>query len=105
MTARTEERRLVTSLFIDVVGSTALTARLGPERMKAALAQAFAEVRGIIEHEGGTIEKYIGDAIYALFGAPVAHSDDTERALRAASGARAWAKAREDAATPFEVRI
>ncbi|MCA1831515.1 MAG: adenylate/guanylate cyclase domain-containing protein, partial [Actinobacteria bacterium] len=100
-----EERRLVTSLFIDVVGSTELTVTLGPERLKAALDGAFGELRGIIEREGGTVEKYIGDAIYALFGAPLAHPDDPERALRAAAGARAWAAARAGAEIPFGVRV
>ncbi|MDP9245646.1 MAG: adenylate/guanylate cyclase domain-containing protein, partial [Chloroflexota bacterium] len=104
-TARTEERRLITSVFIDVVGSTELTVTLGPERLKAALDQAFGELRGIIEAEGGTVEKYIGDAIYALFGAPVTHSDDPARALRAAAGARAWAASRSAADIPFGVRI
>jgi len=104
-TSRAEERRLITSVFIDVVGSTDLTVTLGPERMKAALDQAFGELRGIIEREGGTVEKYIGDAIYALFGAPLTHSDDPERALRAAAGARAWAAARSAADDPFGVRI
>ncbi|MDP9321790.1 MAG: AAA family ATPase, partial [Chloroflexota bacterium] len=102
---RTEERRLITSLFIDVVGSTALTVALGPERLKAALDQAFAELRAVIEGEGGTVEKYIGDAIYALFGAPVAHSNDPERALRAAAGARTWAASRAAAEIPFGVRV
>jgi class 3 adenylate cyclase len=100
-----EERRLVTSLFIDVVGSTELTVKLGPERLKAALDQAFAELRTIIAGEGGTVEKYIGDAIYALFGAPVAHPNDPERALRAAAGARAWAASRAGSEIPFGVRV
>lgn len=102
---RSEERRLITSLFIDVVGSTALTVALGPERLKAALDGAFAELRRVIEGEGGTVEKYIGDAIYALFGAPVAHFDDPERALRAAAGARRWAAARAGAEIPLGVRV
>ena len=100
-----EERRLVTSLFIDVVGSTELTVKLGPERLKAALDLAFAELRAVIAGEGGTVEKYIGDAIYALFGAPVAHPDDPERALRAAAGARAWAASRASGEIPFGVRV
>ena len=103
--AHSEERRLITSLFIDVVGSTELTVRLGPERLKGALDQAFAELRAVIEREGGTVEKYIGDAIYAIFGAPVAHHDDPERALRAAAGARDWAVARASAPIPFGVRV
>lgn len=97
-----EERRLVTCLFIDIVGSTDLTARLGPERLKRALDTAFEEVRGRIVAEGGTVEKYIGDAVYALFGAPSSHADDPLRALRAAHACREWA-ARPDA--PFAVRI
>lgn len=100
-----EERRLVTSLFIDVVGSTELTVKLGPERLKGALDHAFAELREVIEREGGTVEKYIGDAIYALFGAPIAHPDDPERALRAAAGARAWSAARGANEIPFGVRV
>ena len=103
--ARTEERRLITSLFIDVVGSTELTVQLGSERLKAALDQAFTALREIIEAEGGTVEKYIGDAIYALFGAPVAHHDDPERALRAAAGARAWAASRPTSEFSFGVRV
>ena len=101
----TEERRVVTSLFIDVVGSTELTVRLGPERIKGALDAAFAELRAIIAAEGGTVEKYIGDAIYALFGAPITHPDDPERALRAAAGARAWAASRASSEMPFGVRV
>ena len=81
--ARREERRLVTCLFIDVVGSTELTVALGPERLKGSLDAAFAVLREGIEREGGTVEKYVGDAIYAIFGSPVAHSDDPVRALRA----------------------
>jgi class 3 adenylate cyclase len=103
--ARAEERRLITSVFIDVVGSTELTVGLGPERLKAALDQAFAELRALIEGEGGTVEKYVGDAIYALFGAPIAHPDDPERALRAAAGARTWAAARASADIPFGIRV
>src|SRR5258707_13515877 len=75
-----EERRLVTSLFIDVVGSTELTVKLGPERLKAALDQAFAELRALIAGQGGTVGKYIGDAISPLFGAPVPHPADPARA-------------------------
>lgn len=103
--ARTEERRVVTSLFIDVVGSTELTIKLGSERLKGGLDQAFDELRDIIEREGGTVEKYIGDAIYALFGAPVAHADDPERAIRAAAGARAWATAGANREIQFNVRV
>ena len=97
-----EERRLVTCVFIDIVGSTDLTVRLGPERLKGALNAAFAEVSARIVAEGGIVEKYIGDAVYALFGAPIAHADDPVRALRAAHACRVWAAAPD---APFGLRI
>lgn len=102
MTEAREERRLVTCVFIDIVGSTDLTVRLGPERLKGALNAAFAEVSARITAEGGIVEKYIGDAVYALFGAPVAHADDPLRALRAAHACRLWAAAPD---APFGLRI
>lgn len=86
-----EERRLVTCMFVDVVGSTEMTMTLGAERLKHDLGAAFKELSGIITAHGGTVEKYVGDAIYAIFGAPVAHEDDALRALRAAEALRAWA--------------
>lgn len=85
MNARSEIR-LVTCLFIDVVGSTDATMRLGPERMQRILGEAFAEMSATIAAHGGMVEKYVGDAILALFGAPVSHADDAERAMRAADG-------------------
>lgn len=97
-----EERRLVTCVFLDIVGSTELTVRLGPERQKRALDAAFAELKDRIVAEGGTVEKYIGDAVYALFGAPTAHADDPLRALRAAHACREWAAGPD---SPFGVRI
>src|SRR5258708_5893941 len=103
--AGVEERRLGTSLVFELGGPTGLTGKVGPWRVKAAPDQAFAELRALIAGEGGTVEKYIGDAIYALFGAPVAHPDDPERALRAAAGARAWAAARLASDVPFGVRV
>ena len=78
------ERRVVTLLFADVTGSTALGERLDPERMHDVLETYFAAMKEEIEAEGGTIEKYIGDAIVAAFGVPAAHEDDPARALRAA---------------------
>ncbi len=95
----------MTCLFIDVVGSTELTIRLGPERLKNALNTAFSELRAVINRHGGTVEKYIGDAIYALFGAPVAHADDPARALRVAATCLRWAAERDPAAVPFAVRL
>ncbi|MGH2378826.1 MAG: ATP-binding protein [Candidatus Limnocylindria bacterium] len=86
-----EERRLVTCMFVDVVGSTELTMSLGAERLKRELGAAFGDLSGIITSHGGTVEKYVGDAIYAIFGAPVAHEDDPLRAVRAAEALREWA--------------
>ena len=85
------ELRLVTCLFIDVVGSTDATVRLGPERMRRLLGDAFAQMSGTIEAHGGVVEKYIGDAILGTFGIPVSHPDDAERALRAADACVRWA--------------
>jgi class 3 adenylate cyclase/tetratricopeptide (TPR) repeat protein len=105
MSERPVERRVITALLVDVVGSTALTVQLGPERFKRALDQAFLELKAIITAEGGTLEKFIGDAIYAFFGAPTAHADDPQRALRAAYACVRWSAARGGASVPFAVRI
>ena len=105
MHERHQERRLVTCLFIDVVGSTELTMRLGPERLKNALDAAFSELRDLIVADGGTVEKYIGDAIYALFGAPISHADDPCRALRVAFACLRWAAERDREDVPFSVRV
>ena len=79
-----EERKIVTILFVDLVGFTARSERLDPEDVRAIQAPYFARVRDAIESCGGVVEKYIGDAVMAVFGAPVAHGDDPERAVRAA---------------------
>src|SRR5436309_2142332 len=78
------ERRVVTVLFADLVGSTRLTKQLDPEPMRTLIARFFAAMREEIARYGGTIEKFIGDAVMAVFGMPAAHEDDPERALRAA---------------------
>jgi class 3 adenylate cyclase len=79
-----EERKVVTVLFADLVGFTARAERLDPEDVRAILTPYFARVRREIESFGGTVEKFIGDAVMAVFGAPVVHGDDPERAVRAA---------------------
>src|SRR6202521_4271473 len=79
-----EERKVVTILFADVIGSTALGEQLDPERLRALLGVYFGAMASIIESWGGTVEKYIGDAVMAVLGIPVVHEDDAERALRAA---------------------
>jgi class 3 adenylate cyclase len=99
---RPSERRLVTCVFIDVVQSTDLTKRLGPERMQRLLAEAFTEISSIAVEEGGTIEKYIGDEVFIIFGAPVAHADDVARALRVADACVRKIASRQ---TPLAIRI
>jgi class 3 adenylate cyclase/tetratricopeptide (TPR) repeat protein len=79
-----EERRLVTVLFADVVGSTAMGEALDPEDVRALLARLFAIATEAVERHGGRVEKFIGDAIMAVFGVPTAHEDDAARALYAA---------------------
>jgi len=82
--ALAEERRLVTVMFADLSGSTALGERLDPEDLRRILASFFNALSRQIQRYGGTVDKYIGDAIMAVFGAPVAYEDDPERAIRAA---------------------
>jgi class 3 adenylate cyclase len=79
-----EERRVVTVLFADLVGFTARAEQLDPEDVRALLTSYYTRLRTEIESFGGTVEKFIGDAVMAVFGAPVAHGDDPERAVRAA---------------------
>jgi class 3 adenylate cyclase len=79
-----EERKVVTVLFADLVGFTARAERLDPEDVRAILTPYFSRVRSEIEAFGGTVEKFIGDAVMAVFGVPVSHGDDPERAVRAA---------------------
>ena len=83
-----EERRLVTVLFVDMVGFTGRTESSDPEEVREIQRAYFETVAAEIERYGGTVEKYIGDAVMAIFGAPRAHGDDPERALRAALGIR-----------------
>src|SRR3954447_25882499 len=96
-----EERKIVSIVFCDLVGSTARAEQLDPEDVRALLSSYHGRVRGILEHHGGTVEKFIGDAVVAVFGAPVVHEDDPERAVRAALAIREWAREEED----LEVRI
>ena len=84
VSAAREERKIVTVLFCDLVGFTAKAEQLDPEDVRAVLAPYHERVRSELERHGGTVEKFIGDAVMALFGAPVAHEDDPERAVRAA---------------------
>ncbi len=83
-----DERRVITAVFTDVIGSTASAEQLDPEDVHARLSPYFARVRRELEGFGGTVEKFIGDAVVAVFGAPQAHEDDRERAVRAALAIR-----------------
>src|SRR6266705_4926810 len=79
-----ERRKVVSVLFCDVVGSTALGELMDPEALGALLARYFDRMREVVERHGGSVEKFIGDAVMAVFGVPVVHEDDALRACRAA---------------------
>src|SRR5919206_1228669 len=96
----TKERKVVSVLFADLVGFTSRAESLDPEDVGAILGPYHERLRSELERHGGTVEKFIGDAVMALFGAPAAHEDDPERAVRAALAIRDAAQ--ED---NFEVRI
>src|SRR5579864_2173506 len=83
-----ERRKLVTLVFCDLSGSTSLGERLDPESVRDLMFRYFHTVRPAIERHGGTVEKFIGDAVVAVFGVPVAHEDDALRAVRAAAEMR-----------------
>jgi class 3 adenylate cyclase/tetratricopeptide (TPR) repeat protein len=83
-----EERKIVTVLFCDLVEFTSHAERLDPEQVRAIQSPYYGRVRAELERHGGTVEKFIGDAVMALFGAPIAHEDDPERAVRAALAIR-----------------
>jgi class 3 adenylate cyclase/tetratricopeptide (TPR) repeat protein len=85
-----EERKVVTVLFCDLVGFTSRAEQLDPEDVRALLAPYHARLRSELERFGGTVEKFVGDAVMAVFGAPSAHEDDPERAVRAAFAIRDW---------------
>ena len=80
----TERRKVVSVLFCDIVGSTALGESTDPEALRPVLARYFARMKGIVEGHGGSVEKFIGDAVMAVFGVPAVHEDDALRACRAA---------------------
>ena len=95
--ARREERKVVSVVFVDLVGSTARAESSDPEDVRALLRVYHERARDELESFGGTVEKFIGDAVVAVFGAPVAHEDDPERAVRAALAVRdAVARLNED---------
>jgi adenylate cyclase len=91
-----EERKVVTVLFADLVEFTSRAEQMDPEDVRALLSPFYARLRAELERFGGTVEKFIGDAVMALFGAPAAHEDDPERAVRAALAIRDWVRGRTD---------
>jgi class 3 adenylate cyclase/tetratricopeptide (TPR) repeat protein len=105
--AAREERKVISVLFADLVGFTSRAEKLDPEDVRALLSPYYARLRHELERHGGTVEKFIGDAVVALFGAPVAHEDDPERGVRAALAIRgAVAELNEaDPTLELEVRI
>jgi class 3 adenylate cyclase/tetratricopeptide (TPR) repeat protein len=82
------QRKTVTVVFCDVTGSTELGESTDPEALRALLARYFERMKGIVESHGGSVEKFIGDAVMAVFGVPVTHEDDALRACRAATEMR-----------------
>src|SRR5918994_1371880 len=95
------ERKVVSILFADLVGFTARSESLDPEDVEAILRPYHDRLRSELERRGGTVEKFIGDAVMAVFGAPVTHEDDPERAVRAALAIRDWVREESE----LEVRV
>ncbi|MFL5923603.1 MAG: adenylate/guanylate cyclase domain-containing protein, partial [Gaiellaceae bacterium] len=96
-----EVRKVVTVLFCDVTGSTALGERIDPESLRRVMARYFETAKATVGRHGGTVEKFIGDAVMAVWGTPVAREDDAERAVRAAlSLTRAVAALGEEVGMP-----
>jgi len=95
MAVSTEERRIVTVLFADMAGSTALGEELDPEEMRHLLGGYYTIARECVEQHGGTVEKFIGDAVMAVIGLPTAHGDDPDRAVAAALAMRERIRADE----------
>ena len=100
-----EERKIVTAVFVDLVGSTARAERLDPEDVRAVLRHYHETLRRDLERYGGTVEKFIGDAVVAVYGAPTAHEDDPERAVRAALAARESIAALNDRGDALDLHV
>jgi len=100
-----EERKFATVLFADIVGSTALGESHDPEVVRETLSRTFATWRQILTSHGGTVEKFIGDAVMAVFGVPSAHEDDAERAVRAAFAIRECAREGTGGPMSLDVRV
>jgi class 3 adenylate cyclase len=98
-------RRTVTILFADVAGSTQLGERLDPEALRGVITGWFDDARAVIERHGGTVEKFIGDAVMGVFGVPSAHEDDALRAVRAALELREHASGPRDGGEQLRIRV
>src|SRR6185437_4029483 len=103
----TEQRKVVTVVFSDVTGSTALGERLDPESLRRVLARYFELASQVVERHGGVVEKFVGDAVMAVFGVPQVHEDDAMRAVRAAVEMRAALDALNEqlSGPPLQIRI
>jgi class 3 adenylate cyclase len=104
-TVHREERRIVSIVFVDLVGFTSRSEQLDPEDVRAILTPYHGTVRDELESFGGVVEKFVGDAVMAIFGAPTAHGDDPERAVRAALAVRDAVAALNDEQPELELRI
>jgi class 3 adenylate cyclase len=100
-----EERRVISVIFVDMVGFTSLAERLDPEDVQARLRPYHAAVRAEIESFGGIVEKFIGDAVVGIFGAPIAYGDDAERAVRSALTVRDTIAAMDEADRRLELKV
>ena len=100
-----DERKIVSVLFADLVGFTSHSEHLDPEDVRHMLRPYYARLRAELQRYGGTVEKFIGDAVMALFGAPVTHEDDAERAVRAGLAIRAAMEDISAGGRPLHVRI
>ncbi len=106
MQVRADERRIATVVFADLVGFTSLSEGLDPEQLKNLVDGCFKRMAADIAGFGGHVDKIVGDAIIALFGAPVAHEDDAERAVRAALEMQATLRQfAAEAGTYVEMRV
>ncbi|HKD94971.1 MAG TPA: AAA family ATPase [Gaiellaceae bacterium] len=104
-TPHREERRIVSVVFVDLVGFTSRSEQLDPEDVRAILSPYHGTVRDELESFGGVVEKFVGDAVMAVFGAPTAHGDDPERAVRAAMAVRDAVGALNTRQPELELRI
>src|SRR5437773_615824 len=100
-----EERKIVSVLFTDLVGFTGRAEGLDPEDVRAMVSPYYSRLREQIEQRGGTVEKFIGDAVMAVFGAPVSHEDDPERAVRTALAIREAIRELNEADPALELQI